>query len=228
MRLRTRYVGKFKTIPFGSDKSCHRDQQRDNPESEIRIQYRKIFGCVVCFEHFLRFHNNLGELRQTNLKWADGDNVKREVDLQLLVLLGPRTEEELAPKSKKKASAEAKKEDPKTNARVNGTANDADLTAKIEAEGADSIDELLRTRAHFHEVGKNFKTDGYVITPNTMNLLAKHVAEINGKVVLLSTSPRPSTGYFRFELVFHRNPTESCILGMPRQSTSISVMQRFD
>jgi glutaminyl-tRNA synthetase len=31
-------------------------------------------------------------------------------------------------------------------------------------------------------VGKNFKTDGYVVTPNTMELLRKHVEAVGGKV----------------------------------------------
>lgn len=55
----------------------------------------------------LRFLNKyiviLVDLRKTNLRWADGANVKREVDLQMITLLGPKTEAELAPPSKKKA-----------------------------------------------------------------------------------------------------------------------------
>ena len=35
---------------------------------------------------------------------------------------------------------------------------------------------------HFHQVGENYKTDGYVVTPHTMELLAKHVKEVDGKV----------------------------------------------
>ena len=30
--------------------------------------------------------------------------------------------------------------------------------------------------------GENYKTDGYVLTENTMNLLAKHVKEVGGNV----------------------------------------------
>jgi glutaminyl-tRNA synthetase len=45
----------------------------------------------------------LAELRSTKLRWADGANVKREVDIQMIALLGPKTEAELAPPSKKKA-----------------------------------------------------------------------------------------------------------------------------
>jgi hypothetical protein len=34
----------------------------------------------------------------------------------------------------------------------------------------------------FHKVGENWKTDGYVTTPNTMGLLANHCKEVDGKV----------------------------------------------
>lgn len=120
-------------------------------------------------------------MRQTNLRWADGANVKREVDLQIIVLLGPKTEAELAPQPKKKAPAETKKEKPKKEA--NGATAATNGNAE-ENEGAESIDELLKTRTHFHEVGKNFKTEGYVVTPNTMKLLENHVMVIGGKVCL--------------------------------------------
>lgn len=32
------------------------------------------------------------------------------------------------------------------------------------------------------QVGENYKTGGYVITPNTMELLKKHVEAVKGKV----------------------------------------------
>lgn len=130
------------------------------------FSYRKSF--IIC----------LAELRQTNLRWADGGNVKREVDLQLIVLLGPKTEEELAPVKKK---TESKKEKPKP-ATNNGTNGVESKTKEDEEEGANSIDELLRTRTHLHKVGENYKTDGYVVTPNTMALLKKHVETVGGKV----------------------------------------------
>lgn len=39
-------------------------------------------------------------------------------------------------------------------------------------------------RLNFHKPGENFKTDGYVITPNTMNLTKKHLEETKGQVKL--------------------------------------------
>jgi len=34
----------------------------------------------------------------------------------------------------------------------------------------------------FHKVGENWKTDGYVTTPHTSELLERHVKEVEGKV----------------------------------------------
>lgn len=41
----------------------------------------------------------------------------------------------------------------------------------------------------FLSTGENYKTDGFVITPNTMNLLKNHLLEIGGKVSPLPPSP---------------------------------------
>ena len=46
----------------------------------------------------------LGELRAT-LKWADGKLVKEEVDRQVLEILGPKTEADMAKPAKSKAKA---------------------------------------------------------------------------------------------------------------------------
>lgn len=41
----------------------------------------------------------MSEVRN-NLKWADGKVVKSEIEIQVLSLLGPKTEEDLAPPPK--------------------------------------------------------------------------------------------------------------------------------
>lgn len=38
---------------------------------------------------------------KSNLKWADGSIVKREVDLRLMLLLGPKTIDDLYPRKEK-------------------------------------------------------------------------------------------------------------------------------
>jgi len=40
----------------------------------------------------------------------------------------------------------------------------------------------MKTKVHFHAPGENYKTDGYVVTPNTEKLLKKHLAETGGSV----------------------------------------------
>lgn len=43
------------------------------------------------------------------------------------------------------------------------------------AEGADTIEELVKTKVKFHKPGENYKTDGYVTTSNTDKLLKAHL-----------------------------------------------------
>lgn len=126
----------------------------------------------------------LGELRAL-LPWADGGLVKKEVDLRFLELLGPKTAEDLAPKKKEK-KVEVTKPSKDTNKSNGGSTDKKKDTPQAEdefSEGAETMDELLRTRAHFHKVGENYKTDGYVTTPLTAKLLEEHVAKVGGKVV---------------------------------------------
>lgn len=127
----------------------------------------------------------MGEVNQA-LRWADGKDVKREVDLQIRALLGAPTEDELDP-SKRKAATKAKAakapaKEANAATKQAEAANGASSENGSAEDGAESIEELLRTKAHFHKVGENHRTDGYVITPRTMELLKEHVKAVNGKV----------------------------------------------
>lgn len=42
----------------------------------------------------------------------------------------------------------------------------------------------MKTKVHFHAPGENYKTDGYVVTPHTHELLKKHLEETGGRVNL--------------------------------------------
>uniref|UniRef100_A0A7N6AFV4 glutamine--tRNA ligase n=1 Tax=Anabas testudineus TaxID=64144 RepID=A0A7N6AFV4_ANATE len=86
----------------------------------------------------------MGEARSA-LKWADGKVIKNEVDMQVLHLLGPKTEADLEKK-------------PKEDVAVNG---------------------------------ENYTTEGYVVTPNTMALLKKHL-EITGGQIRTRFPPEPN------------------------------------
>ena len=48
--------------------------------------------------------------------------------------------------------------------------------------GAATIAELMRTKVQFHKTGENYKTDGYVITERTMDLLKDHLKLTGGQV----------------------------------------------
>lgn len=93
-----------------------------------------------------------------------------------------------------------------------------------------------------HVTGENYKTEGYVVTPNTMNLLKKHLEFTGGqvqtfcyfnlwmknlKMIYSVYIDFPFYNSFRFVLVFLLSPTVSFTLDMPKLSTSILVMQRY-
>uniref|UniRef100_A0A9J8BWT5 Glutamine--tRNA ligase n=1 Tax=Cyprinus carpio carpio TaxID=630221 RepID=A0A9J8BWT5_CYPCA len=108
-----------------------------------------------------------GEAR-TALKWADGKIVKNEVDMQVLHLLGPKTEADLEKKPKVYFYCPCFV---------------VPHTYPFSAETGKSLMEQLRGEAlKFHKPGENYKTEGYVVTPNTMNLLKKHLEETGGQV----------------------------------------------
>merc|ERR1711963_124815 len=111
----------------------------------------------------------MAEVRKA-LPWADGKAIKSEFDVQILDMLGPKTEADLAPPPKKeKKPKEAKKDDKKDNKNQKKTADES------EEEGAATIAELMKNKVHFHKPGENYKTDGYTIDDTTMDRLAAHL-----------------------------------------------------
>lgn len=129
-----------------------------------------------------RYKFNPGTIMQavnTKLKWADGKAVKSEVDLQILDLLGPKTEEDLAPatkagKVKNQIKVKIVKDDkPKNNSTTEQN--------HVEQENTVSINDVL-AKINFHKPGENYKTDGYVVTPNTMKHLEDHLKFTGGQV----------------------------------------------
>merc|ERR1712142_656445 len=99
--------------------------------------------------------------------------IKSEFELQLLDLLGPKTDQDLLPPPK----VEKKKGEKKKVVKEEKAASD-----DVEEDGAATISELMKTKVHFHKPGKNHTTDGYQITPDTERLLAEHLARTNGQV----------------------------------------------
>ncbi|ELU08311.1 hypothetical protein CAPTEDRAFT_221989 [Capitella teleta] len=129
----------------------------------------------------------MGEVRK-ELPWADFKAVKYEIDMAVLDLLGPKTEQDMKPLPKQKASGgNAKKEaKEKSNKR---TEADLDLSnVKITTDGLIGPDGKLKSflemageSQKFHKPGENYKTDGYVITSNTHEILKKHLKETGGQ-----------------------------------------------
>ncbi|XP_044157126.1 LOW QUALITY PROTEIN: glutamine--tRNA ligase [Bufo gargarizans] len=131
-----------------------------------------------------RYRFNMGLLMgeaRNRLKWADGKIIKNEVDMQVLHLLGPKTEADLEkkPKAAKQKVAEPEK---KADAGVNGD---------VKLESASLMEQLRGEALKFHKPGENYKTEGYVVTPNTMDLLKKHL-EITGGQVRTRFPPEPN------------------------------------
>ncbi|CAJ1084946.1 glutamine--tRNA ligase isoform X2 [Xyrichtys novacula] len=126
----------------------------------------------------------MGEARAA-LKWADGKVIKNEVDMQVLHLLGPKTEADLEKKAKpqKVKTAENEPKVKKEEVAMNGEA--------MTGEGKSLMEQLRGEALKFHKPGENYKTEGYVVTPNTMNLLKKHL-EITGGQVRTRFPPEPN------------------------------------
>ncbi|RCN52115.1 tRNA ligase class I, catalytic domain protein [Ancylostoma caninum] len=158
----------------------------DEIEDTVSVVIEKYKSQLIADRYSFNVGKLLGEVRSL-LPWADGSYVKKEVDLRILELLGPKTVEDLAPK--KKIKKEEKPQEKKPAAKrspeigVNAAKAPQENGFPEESEGAATIEELMRTRAHFHKVGENYTTDGYITTPKTKELLRKHVEATGGKVI---------------------------------------------
>ncbi|XP_063282773.1 glutamine--tRNA ligase [Pelobates fuscus] len=131
-----------------------------------------------------RYRFNMGLLMgeaRNKLKWADGKTIKNEVDMQVLHLLGPKTESDLEKKpkvTKQKALETEKKVDVITS-------------GDVKLESVSLMEQLRGEALKFHKPGENYKTEGYIITPNTMDLLKKHL-EITGGQIRTRFPPEPN------------------------------------
>ena len=81
----------------------------------------------------------MGKVRG-GLKWADGKEIKAQVEIQLLDLLGPKTDADLLPPPK----AEKKKTDKKPAKENNDKAKTNDVNEAD--DGAATIAELMKTK----------------------------------------------------------------------------------
>ena len=132
-----------------------------------------------------RYRFNVGQMMagvRKKLPWADGKAIKNEFDVQILDLLGPKTDADRAPppkKEKKSAKADSKAVQGKKDQNVKN--NEAKKDEDMAGDGAATMFELMRNQP-FHKPGENYKTDGYVIVEKTMENISKHLKRTGGQV----------------------------------------------
>lgn len=127
----------------------------------------------------------MGKARE-KLKWADGKAIKAEIDMQVLDLLGPKTEEDM---QKQKAVKDPKpSKEGKATKEVSSAVVEPQVNGDAEDEEANSI---FGEASKFHKPGENFKTPGYVVTPNTLKLMKEHLERTGGRV-LTRFPPEPN------------------------------------
>ncbi|KAE8744754.1 hypothetical protein FOCC_FOCC008570 [Frankliniella occidentalis] len=143
-------------------------------EKQINLSKQELLEKRYRFNYF-----PLMQAVRNELKWADGKAVKNEMDLMVMNLLGPKTEADLAPAPTNKTEKKSKApKDSKSSSKDTSAKDDKTVTSS----GPVTMVELLG-KVNFHKPGENFKTDGYVVTPNTMQRLKEHLKRTGGKVI---------------------------------------------
>jgi len=140
-------------------------------EDAVEVEINKVKDELVSKRYRFNTGALMGSVRN-QLKWADGKAIKSEIDMQVLNILGPKTDEDLMPVKKQKnpGGSEGKSK------------NKEKGKPEEEIEGAATIAELMKNKVHFHTPGANHTTDGYVVTSDTERLLKEHVARTKGQV----------------------------------------------
>ncbi|CAH2238779.1 jg11657 [Pararge aegeria aegeria] len=131
-----------------------------------------------------RYRFNSGVIMQAvraDLKWADGKAIQNEVAVQILDLLGPKTETDLAPPPKPEKKSKSVDSNKKVKEEPQGHKESQVSAASGDIGGATSMPELMK-KLPFHAPGENYRTDGYIVTPNTKKLIEEHLKITSGKV----------------------------------------------
>lgn len=152
------------------------------PEEIERVVQHKVKGTYKQILLEQRYHFNSFKIMQdvrNELKWADAKFLKAAIDVEIFDLLGPKTETDLIPlpKQNEKQLKVKANTDVKSDVKVSSTS-----AATPDDDGANTIAELMKTKVHFHAPGDNFKTDGYVVTDHTEQLLRDHLQRTGGRV----------------------------------------------
>ena len=59
------------------------------------------------------------------------------------------------------------------------------VEAPVANDGGKTSVQLMGDAVRFHKPGENYLTEGYVVTPKTMQLLSEHVQAIGGQVTII-------------------------------------------
>lgn len=129
----------------------------------------------------------LGEVSKT-LKWVDMKKVKSEIDMQMLDILGPKTAEDKSPT--KKSGKKEKKEKTEKESKSKDPPQQLDLETIMKMIDPKTI-YLSGEATKFHKPGENYKTEGYVTTPKTMDLMKEHL-DTFGTQVRTRFPPEPN------------------------------------
>ncbi|EDO40014.1 predicted protein [Nematostella vectensis] len=172
-----------KTSPVGPIDACKFEQHCG---IGVEITPEQIEECIeqIINEHKdelleKRYNFNTGLIigkARDRLKWADGKAMKAEMDMQILDLLGPKTEADMQkPKDKDAKQSKGQK-------KKGGVANNKPAVVNGDASNGDDSSALTGEIARFHKPGDNYHTPGYVVTPKTMQLLKEHLERTKGRV----------------------------------------------
>ncbi|CAG2253796.1 QARS [Mytilus edulis] len=161
--------------------SCYKRLYVDILLQEVVYGYLVTSGCI-----WISCYKRLCEARN-KLKFADGKIIKNEVDMQILDLLGPKTDADLAKPVKQKTAvkgSESSKSLKSTESSKSLKDEGSKPTESFVGEDGEvkSFMDIMGAALKFHKTGENYKTEGYVITPKTMELLKEHMRVTGGKV----------------------------------------------
>lgn len=123
----------------------------------------------------------MGEVRR-KLKWADAKIVKSEIDIQMVSLLGQKTDEDLARAKTKGKSKDTNKNSNSKNEPKPKPKQVAEESLIDDKGNVKSFLEMAGAALHFHKVGENYKTPGYVVNDEIMRRLQEHKERINAQV----------------------------------------------
>eukprot|EP00126_Sphaerothecum_destruens_P004847 Sdes_comp18415_c0_seq2m8272 len=136
----------------------------------------------------------LGELRQ-QVPWGEGKLLKETLDQKVFSFLGPKTQADLQKPAKLKMK---KKTDPQQSEDAHQTSKTQNqLPGKPSRQSEPKGDQEAEENGYrgavalFHKPGENYKTDGYIMTPKTLQLLKKHL-QVTGGSVWTRFPPEPN------------------------------------